>query len=445
DGGHEDDVLQRGAQGVGVFHGAAAHFDDCNLVAEGSDVAERFDEGFGLADRGVHRCWPTKSKRHCRPPAGGVNGVTLRFPRRLREPARSFVASGGRQDPRLPFVARGSKGMDRLAPAHPLSRWRTVVEQAKDMDNAPIERVLRQVGGIAAREGLADATDGQLLERFSAQQEEAAFAALLHRHGPMVLGVARRVLRQQQDAEDVLQATFLVLARKAGSIRKRESVASWLHGVAYRLAVEAPNQRARRLAHERQAGTMRHKRTNREGAWQELEEALDQALSSLPEKYREAVVLCCLEGKTQEEAARQACCPLGTVRSRLARGRELLRKQLARRGVTLSTGALATFLAASAAPTALPAAVLRDIVRASLQTAPGQAAAGIVSPRVAALAEGVTNAVGMTKAKSVVALLVTVAVLAGAGVCARQALSANNAEGDKPGAKPEARNHNPTI
>jgi RNA polymerase sigma factor (sigma-70 family) len=318
------------------------------------------------------------------------------------------------------------------------------LEKVKDMVNAPIEVVLRQVRRLAAGEGVAGATDGQLLERFSARQEEAAFAALLHRHGPMVLGVARRVLRQQQDAEDVLQATFLVLARKAGSIRKRESVASWLHGVAYRLAVEATGQRARRQAHERQAGTMRHKRTNREGVWQELEEALDQALSSLPEKYREAVVLCCLEGKTQEEAARQARCPLGTVRSRLARGRELLRQQLARCGVPLSAGALATFLAASAAPAALPVAVLGDIVRASLQTAPGKAAAGIVSRRVTALMEGATKVMMLTRAKSVVALVVTLTILATAAVCARQSFSANNsAAGEEAGAKPQARDLDP--
>src|SRR5262245_66137617 len=131
------------------------------------------------------------------------------------------------------------------------------------MVNASIKVVLHRVRLMAAGEALAEATDGQLLERFSARREEAALVALLQRHGPMVLGVARRVLRQQQDAEDVLQATFLVLARKAGSIRKRESVASWLHGVAYRLAVEATNQRARRQAHERQAGTVRPKRTDR--------------------------------------------------------------------------------------------------------------------------------------------------------------------------------------
>jgi RNA polymerase sigma factor (sigma-70 family) len=286
---------------------------------------------------------------------------------------------------------------------------------------------------VAAAEGLADTPDGQLLERFCARQEEAAFAALLRRHGPMVLGVARRVLGQEQDAEDVLQATFLLLARKVGSIRKRESVGSWLYGVAYRLAVEAKGQRARRQAHERRAGTMRHKPT-REGAWQELVEVLDQALADLPEKYREAVVLCCLEGKTQEEAARQAGCPLGTVRSRLVRGRELLRKGLARRGVPLSAGALATFLAAGAATAALPAAVSRGTVRASLRAVAGEATAGVVSPRVAALVEGATKAMVMTRAKSVVALVVALGLLAaGAGVGVREAVSAKGpeAKGDR--------------
>src|SRR5215468_10053137 len=120
------------------------------------------------------------------------------------------------------------------------------------MTNAPLGLVLRQLRRLAS-EGLADATDGELLERFGARQEEAAFAALLHRHGPMVLGVARRVLRQEQDAEDVFQAAFLLLARKAGSIRKRESVGSWLHGVAHRLALAAKTQAARRQTHERRA------------------------------------------------------------------------------------------------------------------------------------------------------------------------------------------------
>jgi RNA polymerase sigma factor (sigma-70 family) len=277
---------------------------------------------------------------------------------------------------------------------------------------------------MAAAGELADASDGRLLESFLARHEGAAFAALLHRHGPMVLGVARRVLHHEQDAEDVLQATFLILARKAGSIRKRGSVGSWLHGVAHRLAVEAKGQAIRRQTRERQAGAMRHKQTNREGAWQELEETLDQALARLPERYREAVVLCCLEGKTQEEAARQVGCPLGTVRSRLARGRKLLRSQLAAHGVTLSGGALATILAAGPASAALPASVLRSTMRASLQAATGKAITGAVSPRVAALMEGATKAMATTTAKSILSLIVTLTVLAaGAGLYAQQALS----------------------
>jgi DNA-directed RNA polymerase specialized sigma24 family protein len=157
-----------------------------------------------------------------------------------------------------------------------------VGEKANAMANAHLGMVLRQVRRMAAAEGLADATDGRLLEHFRAHQEQAAFGALLHRHSPMVLGVARCVLRQEQDAEDVCQATFLVLAQKAGSIRKRESVASWLHRVAYRLAVQAKSQRVRRWAHDRQAGAMRPKQTNRQEAWQELEDTLDQALLRSP-------------------------------------------------------------------------------------------------------------------------------------------------------------------
>jgi RNA polymerase sigma factor (sigma-70 family) len=288
------------------------------------------------------------------------------------------------------------------------------------MADAPLGVVLRQVRRMAAGEGLADTTDGQLLERFRARREEAAFAALLHRHGPMVLAVARRVLRQEQDAEDVFQATFLLLARKAGSIHKRESVGSWLHGVAYRLAAEARGQGARRQARER-ARAMRQNQTSPAGAWQELEEVLDRALARLPEKYREAVVLCCLEGKTQEEAARHLGCPLGTVRSRLARGRELLRKQLAAGGVPLSAAALATFLAAGAAPAAVPAAALRGAARAALQAAAGKAVTAAVPPRAVALLAGGRRAVGMTRAKAVALLVALSALAAGAGVCALQA------------------------
>src|SRR5262249_28100056 len=155
-------------------------------------------------------------------------------------------------------------------------------------------------------------------------QEEAAFAALLRRHGPLVWSVSRRVLHREQDAEDVFQATFLLLARKASSIRKRESVSSWLHGVAHRLALKAKAQAACRKTHEKRAADMRDTGPNLGEAWQELQAALDAALQDLPEKYRSALVLCYLEGKTHVEAAQVLGCPLATIRTRVARGRRLL-------------------------------------------------------------------------------------------------------------------------
>src|SRR5262249_926767 len=158
------------------------------------------------------------------------------------------------------------------------------------------------------------------LERFAARRDEAAFATLLHRHGPMVLSVGRRIVRHTQDAEDVFQAAFLLLAQNAGTIRKRNSVGCWLRGVARRLALRVKTQAAHRQTREREAAAMRGTRSGGEAAWDTLQTILDEELAGLPEKYRAAVILCCLEAKTQEEAARQLGCPLGTVRSRLARG-----------------------------------------------------------------------------------------------------------------------------
>jgi RNA polymerase sigma factor (sigma-70 family) len=309
------------------------------------------------------------------------------------------------------------------------------------MTPAQPDPVLQQIRRLAAGEVLARATDGQLLEHFSLQQEEAAFTALLHRHGPMVLGVARRVLRHAQDAEDVLQAAFLLLARKAGSIRKRESVGSWLYGVAYRLARDAKSRGVCRQAHER-ARALSQSPADRQDAWRDLEETLDQALAALPARYREAVVLCCLEDRTQEEAARALGCPLGTLRSRLARGRELLRKRLTDQGVNLSAAGLATFLAANTTSAGVPAALSDSTVRASLPATTGALVPGTVSPRVEALLDGATKAMTMSKVKGVLALIVTLGVLAaGAGVCARQVLSGGNPAGASNEAKtqPEGR------
>src|SRR5262249_50257311 len=150
----------------------------------------------------------------------------------------------------------------------------------------------------AEREPAGDDTDERLLERFTLHRDESAFAALVRRHGPMVLGVCRRVLHDEHDAEDAFQATFLVLARKSATIRKRGSLDSWLYGVAYRIALKAKSAAVRRRARERQAAKMALADPSAELAWRDLNPVLDEELNRLPEKYRVPLVLCYLNGKT---------------------------------------------------------------------------------------------------------------------------------------------------
>jgi RNA polymerase sigma factor (sigma-70 family) len=251
-------------------------------------------------------------------------------------------------------------------------------------------------------------TDGQLLGRFLDTREEAAFASLVRRHGPMVLGVCRRVLGHAHDAEDAFQATFLVLARKASSVLKREAVGSWLYGVAYRTALRARARAVRRRATERQVQDMPHPEVAPAEArdWQAL---LDEALNGLPEKYRAAVVLCDLEGRTRREAARQLRLPEGTLSSRLAAARRMLAKRLARQGLSLSGGALAAALAESAASAAVPGPLAVATVQAAVLVAAGEAAA--VATPAALLMNEVLKAMLLTKLKfAVAAVMVTVAL-----------------------------------
>jgi RNA polymerase sigma factor (sigma-70 family) len=256
------------------------------------------------------------------------------------------------------------------------------------MANASLGIVLRHLRGLVQTHAAEAETDGQLLERFTAGREEAAFAALLRRHGAMVLGVSRRVLGQEQDAEDVLQATFLLLAQKAGSIRRAEAVSGWLHAVALRLALKARGQKKMRQDRETQAAGPRPPEPARDVAWRELLAVLDEEVQRLPPKYRGPLVLCYLEGKTQEEAGCQLGCPLGTVRSRLARARQRLRDRLTRRGLTLSAGTLATVLAANGAEGALPALLFQSTLRAGLQAAAGATVVAGISAQTAALVKG---------------------------------------------------------
>ncbi len=280
---------------------------------------------------------------------------------------------------------------------------------------------LNAVVGYVRRLGAQDThclTDRQLLDRFTAQRDEAAFAELVVRHGPMVLSACWRVLRHTQDAEDAFQAAFLVLARKAGSIRQHDSVGGWLYQVAHRLAV-----RARLLDNHRRDRQV--PLGDEHGATTEVPaSAVEEEVRRLPEPYRSAVVLCYLEGRTQAEAARLLATTADAVNSRLKRARDLLRQRLARAGLALSGVAVAEQLAVGAAPAALPPTLARLTAQAATQFVTGRAAAGGITRLAAALAQG---ALGMTHPN---VKFLSALVLAGALLAAGALLGSSPAQSD---------------
>jgi RNA polymerase sigma factor (sigma-70 family) len=256
-----------------------------------------------------------------------------------------------------------------------------------------------------------DLTDEQLLEQFVSGDREAAemaFTALVVRHGPMVLRVCRIILRDPHEAEDAFQATFLVLARRAGSICKRGSAASWLHGVARRVACYARTAAARRRSHERRAAEMA-RRSADDAGWDDLGEAIQEELGRLSESCRAAIVLCDLEGLTEGQAARRLGWPIGTVRSRLMRGRERLRGRLTRRGLTLSAPMLGSLAAPEAAAPAVPAALVDATVQGAVPIAAGgTVTAGAVPAVASTLMHKVLKAMFLTKLKLSAAALLAV-------------------------------------
>jgi RNA polymerase sigma factor (sigma-70 family) len=275
----------------------------------------------------------------------------------------------------------------------------------------------------APREEARAGEDGPL-ERFIARREEAAFATLLQQHGPMVLAVCRRILHSDHDAEDAFQATFLVLARRAAAIGKRQALASWLHGVALRTALKRRAALARRRKHERQATPMAHAEPDGDVVWTDLRRVLDEEVDRLPEKYRTPVVLCYLEGRTYEEAARRLGCALGTLSTRLTRARGLLRQSLARRGVGLTAGGLGVLLTSHAAPAAVPPLLAAQALQAALLFAAGISAAGAASGEVLTLTHGVLQAMSRGKLKTTLLTVLTVCLLSGLGALAYQSLGA---------------------
>jgi RNA polymerase sigma factor (sigma-70 family) len=258
-------------------------------------------------------------------------------------------------------------------------------------------------------------SDGQLLGRFVERREEAVFEAIVRRHGPMVWGVCRRVLRDHHDAEDAFQATFLVLARKAASVLPREKLGPWLYGVAYQTAMKARVMRAKRRRREVQVSDMPEPMAVPDELRDDLAESLDRELSRLPEKYRIPVVLCDLEGKTHREAAEQLGWPIGTVSGRLSRARAMLASRLSRRGVTLTVVELGALLAQESASASMPTRLISSTAQAaSLFAAGGAATAGVVSAKVAALAGEMMKTMLLSKLKLIVVTVTFGVMVAGA-------------------------------
>jgi RNA polymerase sigma factor (sigma-70 family) len=265
--------------------------------------------------------------------------------------------------------------------------------------------VLDHLRSFLSRGRGAAEDDGQLLRQFVCTRDGDAFAALLHRHGPMVLGLARRVVEDWQTAEDVLQATFLMLARRAQAIRRPESLSCWLHGVAFRLALRARHSQQRRLERETHGRNTSPPTPLDELSARELLVVLDEELQNLPENYRAAVLLCCLEGLSQEEAAKRLRCSPGAVKGRLERGRNQLRRRLERRGLMMPAVLGGTLLLAESA-SAIPSSLLQSTLNA-VRTSAG------ATPAAAALVREAMRSTMVNRMKAIGAAVVLLAVSGG--------------------------------
>ncbi len=279
--------------------------------------------------------------------------------------------------------------------------------------------VLRELNRLVVVHQVRALTDAQLLHRFLAEQEEGAFTVLVQRYGRLVWSVCRHVLGNHHDAEDAFQATFLVLARRAGSIRKGEALASWLQGTAFRVALRAKRDLAIRRKHEQRGSKMPTESAVPENVLREALAFLDEEVQHLPANQRAAFVLCSLEGKSLGEAARQLGWKEGTVSGTLARARQNLRRRLTRRGVTLSALLTAVTLgrheATAAVPSGLELTTVREAIHFAMRSASGSSS-GAVS-----LAEGVIRGMLLARGRLVTALVLALGlILTGAGAVACQ-------------------------
>ncbi|HYV39464.1 MAG TPA: sigma-70 family RNA polymerase sigma factor [Gemmataceae bacterium] len=281
------------------------------------------------------------------------------------------------------------------------------------MTSSRWDSVIQDIRRMASLSGAANLPDRELLDAFVVKHDQVAFEVLVRRYGPMVFGVCKRILRQAQDAEDAFQATFLVLVRKASSLGPSAAVGNWLYGVAYRTALQARGRSVRRRHKEAEVPPMDSQDSTLEtAARRELQALLDRELNRLPDKYRTPVILCDLLGKTKKQAAEELRCPEGTVSSRLARGREMLRKRLARYAPAFSAAG-GVVLLEQLGTAALPAGLYSTTIKAAALIAKGTTAAAGLAPNVASLVEGVIKSMLITKLKPMMALMLVATLLGG--------------------------------
>jgi RNA polymerase sigma factor (sigma-70 family) len=287
--------------------------------------------------------------------------------------------------------------------------------------NGGINRVVEHIRRSASVDAFGGLTDAELLARYAGQREEAAFEAIVRRHGPLVLGVCRRILGDTHSADDAFQATFLILARKAGAIRNAESVASWLHGVARRVATRARESGRTRRWYERRWRRSPVMDALHEVVWRDVGAIIDEEIQRLPERVRAPFVLCYLEGATNDAAARTLGCPTGTILSRLSKARDLLRSRLTRRGLALSAGFLTT------TPTGAAVTVpfgLADAVRSTVSATTSANTA--LTPAVLALAADAMRprwtTVWVPASGAIVALVCAMAIASRGGDVANNSL-----------------------
>ncbi len=290
-----------------------------------------------------------------------------------------------------------------------------------------LSSVVRFIHKIKSSEETVQLTDASLLARFVANRDEAAFGALVKRHSAMVMAVCRRILTDHHRAEDAMQACFFVLARKAASIKRRRALASWLYGVATRIALKARTVRNTLQQHS-QLDEAPAPDCIQDLLWNDLRPVLDQEIERLPEKYRAPFVLCYLQSKTNAAAALELQCPEGTIVTRLARARARLRQRLSQRGVTLSIGCLAATIDQYAVPTALLTDSIRAVTGVALEFGVGRVIIGqVTNAKSVLLAKGVLKTMVLTKMKTAAILILGLVAIAG-GTASYQKLIASQGE-----------------